>query len=650
MKKNNFKQLFCLFALFAILLSCSKDNEVVDGGKQGKLPQSFSGYVQKGPFVAGSKVEVYELDENLNQTGKTFSGETNREGYFEISASQALVSKYVKVIVDGYYFNEVTGENSQGKVNMQAITTLPEADAAQINVNVLTNMEAPRVLQLVKSGKKFAEAKTQAQKELLSAFLINDKTLVPEEANLIGGNDAAQILTAVSSILLSRRSESKFTALMSDIGNELKINGTVSPALKDSVARSSKGLDYITIKENIEKKYKDDFGKDITIGDFYNYIDGDGDGVLGGEYEIDEEYPTNELTPETIFGDETSIRDFLAGLSISIYQNLPIYYFADAAYGKQLLKQGNTYYEEDFNQFFDRSVKPTNNLVYTMWRNIYQNINRSNALIKGLERSPYQKEYVGYAFLFRALSYLQATEMWGDVPVILDSFTLEQDVTRARRNDVLSLIMSDLETAYESLPQKSERGLPNKYAAVALQARVSMILGNYTKAYTYATQIINSGQFTFGQDYSLVFNNVDNAEHIFAMKVENYLKPGDDAPGFHPTISLIFKGKVLPVVRYTETLLIAAECALELGQKSQAVKYYNIVSSKGMGIADEGYNKEKIHYLIDTAYSGALGYEGLRMTTSNRWGLTTFDSPTILPIPQQIIDTTPNISQNPGYK
>lgn len=265
MRKHNLKQLFFLFLLFVAFSSCEKDNETIDGGEHGKFPQSFSGYVQKGPFMAGSKVEVYELDENLNQTGKTFSGETNREGYFEISASQALVSKYVKVIVDGYYFNEVTGENSQGKVNMQAITTLPEADVAQINVNVLTNMEAPRVLQLVKSGKKFSEAKSQAQKELLSAFLIKDKTLVPEEANLIGSNDAAQILTAVSSILLNRRSESKFTALMNDIGNELKTNGTIHQALKDSVAKSSKGLDYITIKDNIEKKYKEDFGKNITI-------------------------------------------------------------------------------------------------------------------------------------------------------------------------------------------------------------------------------------------------------------------------------------------------------------------------------------------------------------------------------------------------
>ena len=33
----------------------------------------FKGYVEKGPFVIGSSVMIYELDNNLTQTGKCFT-------------------------------------------------------------------------------------------------------------------------------------------------------------------------------------------------------------------------------------------------------------------------------------------------------------------------------------------------------------------------------------------------------------------------------------------------------------------------------------------------------------------------------------------------------------------------------------------------
>ena len=33
----------------------------------------FTGYVQKGPFINGSTLTISELDENLNQTGRSYT-------------------------------------------------------------------------------------------------------------------------------------------------------------------------------------------------------------------------------------------------------------------------------------------------------------------------------------------------------------------------------------------------------------------------------------------------------------------------------------------------------------------------------------------------------------------------------------------------
>ena len=78
----------------------------------------FSGYVQKGPFINGSSVTISELDENLDQTGKTyFTTISDNSGSFEKKNIQ-LISNYVMLKADGYYFNEISGKTSTGQVTL----------------------------------------------------------------------------------------------------------------------------------------------------------------------------------------------------------------------------------------------------------------------------------------------------------------------------------------------------------------------------------------------------------------------------------------------------------------------------------------------------------------------------------------------------
>jgi len=54
----------------------------------------IGGHVQKGPFLNGTSLSIYELNENLNQTGRSFNTQiTDNSGTFSIQDIE-LASQY----------------------------------------------------------------------------------------------------------------------------------------------------------------------------------------------------------------------------------------------------------------------------------------------------------------------------------------------------------------------------------------------------------------------------------------------------------------------------------------------------------------------------------------------------------------------------
>jgi hypothetical protein len=70
MKKPAFVSTLFIVCLF-MFVSCDKTQEIIQ--TQPVKKEILSGYVQKGPFITGSAVTIVELDEELNQTGRTYS-------------------------------------------------------------------------------------------------------------------------------------------------------------------------------------------------------------------------------------------------------------------------------------------------------------------------------------------------------------------------------------------------------------------------------------------------------------------------------------------------------------------------------------------------------------------------------------------------
>lgn len=153
------------------------------------------------------------------------------------------------------------------------------------------------------------------------------------------------------------------------------------------------------------------------------------------------------------------------------------------------------------------------------WTTLYQGIRHANVV---LEKVPaiqmdnnLKTRYLAEAHFLRGLYYFDLVRAFGGVPIVTAS---EPDlrVPRSSANDVYDLIITDLMTAIEGLPLKSQYGdndlgRATRGAAQALLARVYLFRGDFTNAEVYALNVINSGEY--GLEPNFIDANGEDGEH-----------------------------------------------------------------------------------------------------------------------------------------
>src|SRR4051812_39000465 len=78
------------------------------------------GNAQKGPFITGSSVQFYPVDDNLTQVSKVFQAFVSDDlGAFDTSFSQSEPN--IEVAVTGFYADELSGELSNAQITLRAV-------------------------------------------------------------------------------------------------------------------------------------------------------------------------------------------------------------------------------------------------------------------------------------------------------------------------------------------------------------------------------------------------------------------------------------------------------------------------------------------------------------------------------------------------
>ena len=194
-----------MLAVCAMFWACSDDesDDFVGGasGDMGIVAKDIAGLAQKGPFVKGSKVTVQGIDcKTLELTDEIFEGKIGSDkGDFAFD-DVTLSSTCALFEVSGIYRNEITGNTTSESVTLFALSDLKNRE--HVNVNMLTDLECKRVLYLVtEKGKKFADAKKQAEKEVLAAFGIAGDFDNSEDLTIYESGDGNAALLAVSVLM-----------------------------------------------------------------------------------------------------------------------------------------------------------------------------------------------------------------------------------------------------------------------------------------------------------------------------------------------------------------------------------------------------------------------------------------------------------------
>ena len=272
-----------------VTITCGKESttlklgeKVEDAGTKEDDPEkvamsmdSLVGYSQKGPFLRGSTVYLYELESGrtLKQTNGNFTSSIlSDDGRYRFLARD-LVSQYAMLVVEGNYRNEVTGKVSNNKIRLKAITDLSKHLTA--NVNLLTDLEFERVYYLVtKEKKKVYEAKRIAQAEILDIFhmALTEKTDA-EDMDVFGNSEADAALLAISILLQGDRTEAELMALLAEISLAIaetgKWEGDRADSIKVAIADWAFGHEMSKFRKNVEG-----WGlSDKKPGDFENLVE-----------------------------------------------------------------------------------------------------------------------------------------------------------------------------------------------------------------------------------------------------------------------------------------------------------------------------------------------------------------------------------------
>ena len=245
-----------LLAAFG-LVGCGDSSRAGASEDPNQVTASIEGVVEKGPFVKGTSVTLYELNpETFAQTGKVFTGTVEGDnGGFSLGKVE-LASRYVLLEASGYYWNELWGHNTDSPLSLKAVAHVNEK--SKVNINIGTHITHKRILSLIESGMDFDEAKEQAESELIKAIFGDDSGVAFENASIVNSDK----LLALSIMVLKVGGEAAVTEMIADL--TAGVTPELLLKLADKVALQ---YSYDNVMAHMMEKYPD-----ATIGPFQAYI------------------------------------------------------------------------------------------------------------------------------------------------------------------------------------------------------------------------------------------------------------------------------------------------------------------------------------------------------------------------------------------
>ncbi|TKC62518.1 RagB/SusD family nutrient uptake outer membrane protein [Pedobacter hiemivivus] len=165
-------------------------------------------------------------------------------------------------------------------------------------------------------------------------------------------------------------------------------------------------------------------------------------------------------------------------------------------------------------EFFNNQVNPANGKLLIIWSECYRYIYSSNSIIEGLAASNgvsevLKRQITGEALFIRAFCHFQLVNLFGEVPLVLNSdYTVNRSISKSTNEQIYNSIIKDLQEAKELLNNSTidnQRTRVNKAAVTAFLARVYLYHREWEKSELEATALITNNAYKIETLTSNVF-------------------------------------------------------------------------------------------------------------------------------------------------
>ncbi|MGN6419328.1 MAG: RagB/SusD family nutrient uptake outer membrane protein [Pseudobacter sp.] len=237
---------------------------------------------------------------------------------------------------------------------------------------------------------------------------------------------------------------------------------------------------------------------------------------------IDIPDPTGSIPQSQVFATD---QEAISALSGAYYQlantHMPTLlnggmtiYPALSADELKVFDQGNT----EARQFNDNQLLATNPAIAAnLWATAYQSIYQFNAILENAASSPGLSQPVkdqlkGHAFFGRALVHYYLVSLFEKVPLITSTdWRNTGSQAQATSDQVYTQLITDLQQAVSLLPESYDllqggRLIANKYAAMALLARMYAQQDNWSAVAELSDQVISSPLYSLAPTAEAVFS------------------------------------------------------------------------------------------------------------------------------------------------
>jgi starch-binding outer membrane protein, SusD/RagB family len=238
----------------------------------------------------------------------------------------------------------------------------------------------------------------------------------------------------------------------------------------------------------------------------------------------------------------------------------------------------------DFKAIEQFNIDPTLQLIYITWPFAYEQIGRANNAIIYIPKVPVMDSSIrnrslGEAYFLRAYAYFILSQIYGDVPMILEGNveSASYNVPKSSIDSVRAQVESDLLKAASLLPDAiyddADKGRVSRGTAWGMLCKLYLYEDKFAQAIQYGQNVINDPNYALATNYTLNFtlgNQESNTELLFAVwnknqeianvpssAISTYFSPRPwQGWGFHhPTQNFVEEFETADSVRKKATLL-----------------------------------------------------------------------------------------------